>query len=373
MYHCPILINFSFPLSQQEKQEREEEERKKRLQLYVFILRCISYPFNAKQPTDMTKRQIKVSKHQLDVIQGRFQVLCLCAPVHTPLPGSSKPPCVTTGGRECGASEVVPVNKKGSRSEAANCRPVSLLSISGCWRRQLLYKAQILSSLEYSCLAWGGAASSHLALLDRVQQQAERIIRDGLPEQQAGLHSLPHRRDMASLTTLYKEGTGEADDGGFLLKSFEWRLAAGAATSSATSFLKGELQIAADEAFINAVQSYYEIFLKNERLASMVTSGACSQHDLREVFKHNVEKRVRSLPEIDGLSKETVLTSWMAKFDMIIKGLVKPHCGCETRAASQTRLRALRWQGEQVLSASMSSTALAAASSLYLSFSPLFL
>ncbi|KAK3895004.1 hypothetical protein Pcinc_001256, partial [Petrolisthes cinctipes] len=27
-----------------------------------------------------------------------------------------------------------------------------------------------------------------------------------------------------------------------------------------------------------------------------------------------------SLPEIDGLSKETVLTSWMAKFDMIIKG-----------------------------------------------------
>ncbi|XP_045133756.1 calcium-dependent secretion activator-like isoform X7 [Portunus trituberculatus] len=141
-----------------EKQEREEEERKKRLQLYVFILRCVAYPFNAKQPTDMTKRQIKVTKHQLDVIQGRFQ-----------------------------------------------------------------------------------------------------------------------------------------------------------------SFLKGELQIAADEAFINAVQSYYEIFLKNERLASMVTSGACSQHDLREVFKHNVEKRVRSLPEIDGLSKETVLTSWMAKFDMIIK------------------------------------------------------
>lgn len=28
----------------------------------------------------------------------------------------------------------------------------------------------------------------------------------------------------------------------------------------------------------------------------------------------------RSLPEIDGLSKETVLTSWMAKFDCILKG-----------------------------------------------------
>lgn len=28
----------------------------------------------------------------------------------------------------------------------------------------------------------------------------------------------------------------------------------------------------------------------------------------------------RSLPEIDGLSKETVLTSWLAKFDCILKG-----------------------------------------------------
>lgn len=26
------------------------------------------------------------------------------------------------------------------------------------------------------------------------------------------------------------------------------------------------------------------------------------------------------MPEIDGLSKETVLTSWMAKFDIILKG-----------------------------------------------------
>ncbi|KAK4312364.1 hypothetical protein Pmani_016191 [Petrolisthes manimaculis] len=64
---------------------------------------------------------------------------------------------------------------------------------------------------------------------------------------------------------------------------------------------------------------------RNERRkvkASRVHGGVWGvfQHDLREVFKHNVEKRVRSLPEIDGLSKETVLTSWMAKFDMIIKG-----------------------------------------------------
>lgn len=40
--------------------QREEEERKKRLQLYVFVMRCIAYPFNAKQPTDMARRQQKV-------------------------------------------------------------------------------------------------------------------------------------------------------------------------------------------------------------------------------------------------------------------------------------------------------------------------
>ncbi|XP_037086657.1 calcium-dependent secretion activator-like [Pollicipes pollicipes] len=51
----------------------------------------------------------------------------------------------------------------------------------------------------------------------------------------------------------------------------------------------------------------------------MVQSGACSQHDLKEIFKNMIEKRVRCLPEIDGLSKETVLTSWMAKFDCILK------------------------------------------------------
>ncbi|XP_078273047.1 calcium-dependent secretion activator 2 isoform X6 [Rhinoraja longicauda] len=52
----------------------------------------------------------------------------------------------------------------------------------------------------------------------------------------------------------------------------------------------------------------------------MVSSGGCSASDFRDVFKKIIEKRVRSLPEIDGLSKETVLSSWMAKFDTIYKG-----------------------------------------------------
>lgn len=52
-------------VSEKEKEElerlqKEEEERKKKLQLYVFVMRCIAYPFNAKQPTDMARRQQKV-------------------------------------------------------------------------------------------------------------------------------------------------------------------------------------------------------------------------------------------------------------------------------------------------------------------------
>ncbi|KAM9854204.1 calcium-dependent secretion activator 2 [Aulostomus maculatus] len=52
----------------------------------------------------------------------------------------------------------------------------------------------------------------------------------------------------------------------------------------------------------------------------MVQSGGCSASDFREVFKKNIERRVRSLPEIDGLSKETVLSSWIAKYDAIYRG-----------------------------------------------------
>ncbi|KAM4733969.1 calcium-dependent secretion activator 2 isoform 1-T1 [Anableps anableps] len=52
----------------------------------------------------------------------------------------------------------------------------------------------------------------------------------------------------------------------------------------------------------------------------MVQSGGCSANDFREVFKKNIERRVRSLPEIDGLSKETVLSSWITKYDTIYRG-----------------------------------------------------
>lgn len=51
-----------------EKMQREEEEKKKRLQLYVFVMRCIAYPFNAKQPTDMTRRQQKVRSDRYVIV-----------------------------------------------------------------------------------------------------------------------------------------------------------------------------------------------------------------------------------------------------------------------------------------------------------------
>ena len=74
----------------------------------------------------------------------------------------------------------------------------------------------------------------------------------------------------------------------------------------------------------SAVFIFIKVFLKSDRVCRMVQSGGCSAADSREVFKKHIEKRVRSLPEIDGLSKETVLSSWIAKFDTIYRGEEDP-------------------------------------------------
>lgn len=50
------------------------------------------------------------------------------------------------------------------------------------------------------------------------------------------------------------------------------------------AFLKGETQIPADEAFTKAIESYFEIFLKSERVAKVVQAGGFSTHDFREVI-----------------------------------------------------------------------------------------
>ncbi|VIO87077.1 Uncharacterized protein BM_BM7580 [Brugia malayi] len=85
-------------------------------------------------------------------------------------------------------------------------------------------------------------------------------------------------------------------------------------------FLTGETQIAADEAFTKTVESYFEVFLKSERIQKVVQAGGFSQYDFREVFRCNTEKKIKTLTELDGTSRETMLNNWMTKFDIIIRG-----------------------------------------------------
>jgi len=59
----------------QEKQEREETERKRHLQMYVFVLRCVAYPFNCKQPQDLGKRHLKVTREGLEKMRARIEVI----------------------------------------------------------------------------------------------------------------------------------------------------------------------------------------------------------------------------------------------------------------------------------------------------------
>lgn len=159
------------------QEQQEDDERRERLQMYVFVLRCISYPFNARQPTDLARRHARVSKQDLDKIKHRFE-----------------------------------------------------------------------------------------------------------------------------------------------------------------DFLRGDTKIASDEAFFNAVRAYYDIFICSERVKKMVISGGCSSNDFREVFKAMIEKRVRSLPEINGISKETVLSSWMAKNDAIFRGEDDPKKGPRIAASAASEL-----------------------------------
>jgi len=60
------------------------------------------------------------------------------------------------------------------------------------------------------------------------------------------------------------------------------------------AFLNGELQIPADEAFVNAVQSYFEEFLRSDRVVALVCSGGSSANDFREVCKRNIQRLITS-------------------------------------------------------------------------------
>ena len=86
------------------------------------------------------------------------------------------------------------------------------------------------------------------------------------------------------------------------------------------SFLDGKTNIIADEACKDAIQSYTDTLLRSERVAKMVHSGGYSSNDFRDHFKVNIETCVRNLEDVEGISKETMLSSWMATFDAIYKG-----------------------------------------------------
>jgi len=60
--------------AQQSEALRALETHKKRLQIYAFLCRCIAYPFIAKQPTDMVRRQTKVTKQQLSLLKESFDL-----------------------------------------------------------------------------------------------------------------------------------------------------------------------------------------------------------------------------------------------------------------------------------------------------------
>ncbi len=83
-------------------------------------------------------------------------------------------------------------------------------------------------------------------------------------------------------------------------------------------FLSGQTSIESDKAFHVAVKCYFDTFLSSDRVLKMLGCGCFTASDFREVFKSSIEKRVRNVP--NGLTIETILNSWMAKFDTIYRG-----------------------------------------------------
>ena len=45
------------------------------------------------------------------------------------------------------------------------------------------------------------------------------------------------------------------------------------------------------------------MFIRSPRIGRMVESGGATAADFRDVFKNNIDKRIKNLPEIDGLRK----------------------------------------------------------------------
>ena len=100
------------------------------------------------------------------------------------------------------ASHIKKVARTASQKLGSLRRILHLLNSESA---QQLYKAQVRSVMEYACLTWNGAASSHLSLLDKIQRRAGRLMsHTWSASQDIHLQSLQHRRDVSGLTVLYK-------------------------------------------------------------------------------------------------------------------------------------------------------------------------
>ena len=64
-----------------------------------------------------------------------------------------------------------------------------------------LYKFTIWPCIEYCCHVWADALSCYLELLDKLQKWISRTIGPSLA---ASLEPLPHHRNVASLSLLYR-------------------------------------------------------------------------------------------------------------------------------------------------------------------------
>ena len=73
-----------------------------------------------------------------------------------------------------------------------------------------LYKSTIRPCMEYCCHVWAGAPSCYLELLDKLQK---RICRTVGPSLATSLEPLAHRRNVASLSLLYRYYFGKCSSG----------------------------------------------------------------------------------------------------------------------------------------------------------------
>ena len=69
-----------------------------------------------------------------------------------------------------------------------------------------LYKSQIRPRMEYCCHIWAGASQQALSCLDRVQRRLRYLVGDSLF---SSLQPLSHRRNVASLSLLYRYYNGK--------------------------------------------------------------------------------------------------------------------------------------------------------------------